>query len=86
MNMVINNEKFDASAEKRQILVVDDDFINRELLGEILKQDYNVLYAENGMQALEIIREHYESLSLILLPADAGDGRERSPETGHGRC
>lgn len=65
--MVINNENFDASAEKRQILVVDDDFINRELLGEILKQDYNVLYAENGMQALEIIREHHESLSLILL-------------------
>ena len=65
--MVTNNENFDAAGEKRQILVVDDDIINRELLGEILKQDYNVLYAENGQQALEMIHENQESLSLILL-------------------
>lgn len=65
--MIIHNENFHTAGVKRQILVVDDDVVNREILGEILKQNYSVLYAENGQQALEIIRENQETLSLILL-------------------
>ena len=33
---------------KRRILVVDDEEINREILGMILSDDYEVLYAEDG--------------------------------------
>lgn len=33
---------------KRRILVVDDEEINREMLGMILCGDYEVLYAEDG--------------------------------------
>lgn len=52
---------------KRQVLVVDDEHINREMLGYIISQKYEVLYAENGEEALSIIRENRKKLSLIML-------------------
>ena len=56
-----------AQKTKRIVLVVDDEFINREMLGNILKNEYHVLYAENGRQAIEMVKEHSQTLSLILL-------------------
>ena len=51
----------------RKILVVDDEAVNRKLLGFIISQDYESIYAENGIQALQLIRENEKLLSLILL-------------------
>ena len=59
--------KLHSFREKRLVLVVDDEMINREMLGMILSDQYEVLYAENGVKALEVIRENAEDLSLILL-------------------
>ena len=55
------------SSEKRTILVVDDEMINRELLGMALAGDYNVLFASDGEEALSLIRDHSDTLSLVLL-------------------
>ena len=52
---------------KRLVLVVDDEQINRELLGFILSSVYDVLYASDGQEALDRIREHRSMLSLVLL-------------------
>lgn len=52
---------------KRTVLVVDDEIINRELLGAILKQEYEVLYAANGREALDIINKNHDKISLVLL-------------------
>lgn len=52
---------------KRKILVVEDNQMNRELLCEILSADYQVLEAENGEKALEVLQEQGEEISLILL-------------------
>ncbi len=52
---------------RRRVLVVDDEFINREILGHIVSQNYDVLYAENGAQAFEMIKSNKDILSLILL-------------------
>ena len=52
---------------KRMVLVVDDEFVNREMLGFIIKRDYNVINAKNGKEALELIRKHKTILSLVLL-------------------
>ena len=57
----------DAEQIKRLVLIVDDEFINRELLGGMLQDEYNILYAVNGKEALEIIRESASTLSIILL-------------------
>lgn len=49
------------------VLVVDDQEINRDALGIILEDNYEVIYAENGKVALELINEHIEDLSLVML-------------------
>lgn len=49
------------------VLVVDDQEINRDVLGMILEDYYEILYAENGQEAMEIIRENQDKLSIILL-------------------
>ena len=51
----------------RLALIVDDQKINRDLLGSILKDQYDVLYACDGVEALSVIREKKLVLSVILL-------------------
>ena len=66
--MLKSHEKYYSSTGgKRQILVVDDEQINREMLGFMLEQDYDVLYAEDGEEVLAQIREHAHTLTLVLL-------------------
>lgn len=52
---------------KKQILVVEDNLINREFLKDILSEKYQVLEAENGQQGLECLELHRGSVDLILL-------------------
>ena len=49
------------------ILVVDDYEINRDALGVILQDEYEVIYAENGKEALEQMYAHAGELSVVLL-------------------
>ena len=65
--MVKSRNKFHPMNGKRLVLVVDDERINREMLGLILSNDFQVLYAADGQEALEIIRERSAVLSLIML-------------------
>lgn len=51
----------------QKILVVDDAILNRELLGDILDDDYSILMAGDGEEALEKLKEHEKDLSAILL-------------------
>lgn len=51
---------------KRKILVVEDNVLNRSLLSEILKPEYDVVEAENGREALERLREYTGDFALIL--------------------
>ena len=52
---------------KRMVLVVDDEMINREILCQILKDNYNVVTAVNGTKALAAIRDNRSELALIVL-------------------
>ena len=52
---------------QKQILVVEDNLINREMLKEILAEQYAVLEAGNGLEALEILEQHRDDIALILL-------------------
>ena len=61
------NETLRSLSTKRLVLIVDDEIINREMLGALLSNDYDVLFAENGAQALEIMRDNRDILSLVLL-------------------
>ena len=49
------------------VLIVDDQEINRDVLGMILEDHYDIIYAENGLEALDKIKEYKDDLSVILL-------------------
>ncbi|MDR3112991.1 MAG: response regulator, partial [Endomicrobium sp.] len=53
------------SGEK--ILIVDDMDINREILVEILRKDYQIIEAGNGIEAFEKIIHNSDGIDLILL-------------------
>ena len=52
---------------KRTVLIVEDELINQQLLGFILQGQYNVLYAGNGQEAMDILHEGTHQISMILL-------------------
>ena len=52
---------------KQQILIVDDSEMNREILTEMLQEDFRILEAENGEQALKMLKQYGTGISLMLL-------------------
>lgn len=51
----------------QRIIVADDVEINRELLRNILEQDYRMEMAEDGAQALQKLQEHQKETAVVLL-------------------
>ena len=56
-----------SSLAKRRILIVEDDELNREILKDLLCDQYDVLCAEDGAVGLKLLEEHYAELSVVLL-------------------
>ena len=55
------------SADRKNILLVDDIEFNREILYELFHNQYNVLEAENGQVALDLIAEYGQTIAIVLL-------------------
>lgn len=53
--------------EEKAILVVDDVEINRVILRKIFQDDYRILEAQNGKDALEVIEDNLDNLVAVLL-------------------
>ena len=60
-------ETDDKIQEKQAILIVDDSEMNRAILTDMLQEDYRTLEAENGVQAVELIRKYSDAIDLVLL-------------------
>ncbi|MGM9568100.1 MAG: EAL domain-containing protein [Clostridia bacterium] len=52
---------------KKTILIAEDNDLNREILKEILSAEYDVLEAENGMAALDLLQAHKDDIALVFL-------------------
>ena len=52
---------------KRHILIVEDQHINQMILGSMLGDDYDILYASDGNEALEKVKTHQDDLAMVLL-------------------
>ena len=65
--MLQSHEKFHSANGKRRILIADDEMINREILAQMLEEDYEILFACDGEETLALIRANRETLSLVLL-------------------
>ena len=61
------NDVSTKTSRARTILIIEDNEINREMLKEILQEQYFVLEAADGVEGLRMLREHYKSLSLVML-------------------
>ena len=57
--------QFHSSNGRRQILIAEDELINQEILKAYL-DEYDLLLAKDGLEALSLIREHGPLLSLVL--------------------
>lgn len=56
-----------ANAE-RNILIVDDNKLNRAILGKILRSEgYQTIEADNGQSALELLSDSGQAIALVLL-------------------
>ena len=53
--------------EKQKILIVDDSEMNRSLLADILEEQYDVVEAENGVEAISLLSRQRADFSLLLL-------------------
>lgn len=51
----------------QRILVVDDVELNRELLRNMLEDEYAIEMAEDGEQALDMLREYWKDIKAVLL-------------------
>lgn len=54
-------------SDKHLILIVDDNQVNRQILCKILSDNYDILEAADGKEALRILRQQPEKISTILL-------------------
>ncbi|HIW20618.1 MAG TPA: EAL domain-containing protein [Candidatus Dorea intestinavium] len=50
-----------------KLLIVEDNLVNQKILKKMLENDYELLFAANGKEALTTLKSHWQSLDLILL-------------------
>ena len=53
--------------EKQKILIVDDSEMNRAFLVDILEEQYDVIEADNGVEAISLLSKQRSDFSLLLL-------------------
>lgn len=54
-------------SNKQKVLIVDDSEMNRSILADILGDKYEIIEAENGVQAVATIQKYGAELSVVLL-------------------
>ncbi len=52
---------------RKHILIVDDQEINRKILGDLLSDDYDILKASNGIETMQMLRAHKDEIALVIL-------------------
>jgi len=55
------------SNERAKILIVDDDAMNRVVLSDLLSDEYDIIEAKDGNEAIDILEEKAKEITLVLL-------------------
>ena len=69
-NMIVTDTDKTKNLEttsKQRVLIVDDSEINREMLAEMLKDDFDILEAASGEECVEMLQKQGTEISVILL-------------------
>ena len=52
---------------RRALLIADDVRANREILGELLSDDYDIHYAADGVETMSVLERHRDEIALLVL-------------------
>lgn len=63
----MNAENLLTDSSRQKVLIVDDSEMNREMLADILEDDYDVIQAENGAEAVTILKDRHFEIALVML-------------------
>ena len=63
----LGSEQYDQEKMKQMLLVVDDSELNREILREMLRDDFRVLEVCNGRECVQMLEQYGMGISLVLL-------------------
>ena len=55
------------SNERAKILIVDDDAMNRVVLSDLLSDEYDIIEAKDGDEAIGILETTAKDITLVLL-------------------
>ncbi len=73
---VIDKHEAEHKGVRRRVLIADADHQERMLLGSMLEDDYDVIYAADGIQALDALRANADNLDVgifdLLMPGMNG--------------
>ena len=51
----------------RHILIAEDVPLNREMLGDLLSEDYGIYYASDGIETMQMLEKHRDDIALLVL-------------------
>ena len=67
-NLIVTDfDETSAQKQKRNVLIVDDSELNREILSSILKNEFNVIEAGSGEECIRLLKKYGDDLSVVLL-------------------
>ena len=75
-----NNNAITAMADKKSILIAEDNASNYKLLEAILSKSYNLLHAWDGKEAVELFAQHKPQIVLMDISMPGMDGYESTRE------
>lgn len=75
-----NNNTITAMADKKSILIAEDNASNYKLLEAILSKSYNLLHAWEGKEAVELFAQHRPQIVLMDISMPGMDGYESTRE------
>lgn len=75
-----NNNTITAMADKKSILIAEDNASNYKLLEAILSKSYNLLHAWDGKEAVELFAQHRPQIVLMDISMPGMDGYESTRE------
>ncbi len=52
---------------RNKVLIIDDAEVNREMLAEILGEEYGILTAEDGQKGISLLAGHESEVCVVLL-------------------
>ena len=52
---------------EKTVLIVDDDEMERQMICDVLSDEYNIIESDSGNNAIKIIDDMHNTISVIIL-------------------